>query len=239
MDSPQEHKVQIRMNRQTCMGVVAIIALMSLGSTDAHSAGNPERGKKAFLACVSCHSAEPGVHKSGPSLAEIWGKQAGSIESFGRYSDAIKESDIAWTEENLDAWLRDPQALIPGTLMRIRAIDSAQDRQDIIAYLKKLASTGAAPPDEAQQIDPADLSNPSVESRVVELSLCRDTYRVTTAAGRIFKFWEFNLRLKTDSSAKGPPSGSPVLIGSGMRGDRASLVFASPAEISPFVEEEC
>lgn len=214
-------------------------AMILLPVHNAQATGDPDRGKKAFLACVMCHSAEPGVHKSGPSLANVWGRTAGSMETFGRYSDAIKASDIAWTAENLDAWLRDPQALIPGTLMRTRGIDSPRDRQDIIAYLKKLASSKAVPPEEAHRIDPADLSNPPLGSRVTAVNHCHDTYTITTAAGQTIKYWEFNLRLKTDSSGKGPPEGAPALVGSGMRGDRASLVFASPAEISPFIEKEC
>ncbi|MEQ8664861.1 MAG: c-type cytochrome [Rhodospirillales bacterium] len=219
--------------------IIAIAAIGMMTPHDTHAEGDPERGRKAFLACVSCHSAEPGVHKSGPSLANIWSKTAGSIEIFGRYSAAIKASDITWNEDTLDAWLRDPQSLIPGTLMRIRSIDSSRDRQDIIAYLKKLASSGAAPPEGAQLIDPAELSNPPTEIQVTAIKLCRDTYEIETADGQTVKYWEFNLRLKTDSSAKGPPEGVPVLVGSGMRGDRASLVFASPAEISPFIEKKC
>ncbi len=229
----------MKRRRSFWIRIIAFTAMILLPASIAQAAGDSERGRKAFLACVSCHSAEPGVHKSGPSLANIWGKPAGSVERFGRYSDAIKASNITWTEENLDAWLRDPQALIPGTLMRIRAIDSRRDRQDIIAYLKKLASSGAAPPEEAHRIDPADLSNPPLGGRVTAVNHCRDTYTIKTAAGQTIKYWEFNLRLKTDSSGKGPPEGVPALVGSGMRGDRASLVFASPAEISPFIEEKC
>jgi len=225
--------------RRRWIPIIAIAAIGMMTSHDAQAEGDPERGRKAFIACVSCHSAEPDVHKSGPSLATIWGKTAGSIENFGRYSDAIKASDIAWNEDNLDAWLSDPQALIPNTTMRIRGIDSSRDRQDIIAYLKELATVGAAPPEESQQIDPADLSNPPSELQVTAIKLCRDTYEITTATGQTIKFWEFNLRLKTDSSDKGPPAGMPVLVGSGMRGDRASLVFASPAEISSSIEEKC
>jgi cytochrome c len=53
------------------------------------------------------------------------------------------------------------------------------------------------------------------------------------------KVWEFNLRLKTDSSEQGPPEGKPAIIGAGMRGDRASVVFSKPSEISSFIGAEC
>jgi len=53
------------------------------------------------------------------------------------------------------------------------------------------------------------------------------------------RVWEFNLRLKTDASALGPPPGKPVIVGAGMQGDRASIVFSSPDEISSFIKESC
>ena len=49
----------------------------------------------------------------------------------------------------------------------------------------------------------------------------------------------FNLRLKTDSSKLGPLPGNPVVVGAGMQGDRASIVFASPKEISGFIKQSC
>src|SRR6266852_5904286 len=49
--------------------------------------------------------------------------------------------------------------------------------------------------------------------------------------GQTLKFWEFNLRFKSDSSSRGPRKGEPVLAGQGMQGDRAQIVFSSPAEI--------
>ena len=50
---------------------------------------------------------------------------------------------------------------------------------------------------------------------------------------------EFNLRFKTDSSKLGPRPGQPVAVGAGMQGDRASIVFASPKEISTAIAESC
>ena len=84
-----------------------------------------------------------------------------------------------------------------------------------------------------------DLKKAPPAGQVTRLTHCRDTYTVTTADGRVEKVWEFNLRLKTDSSKLGPPSGKPVVVGSGMQGDRVSVVFASPKEISSFITESC
>jgi len=237
-------KTPMQVRIHTAVAVLLTVIASFIFASGTMAAGDADRGKKAFLKCVACHSAAPNVHKTGPSLASIWGRKAGAIEGFARYSDAIKKSDIVWTDETLDAWLRNPRSLVPGTLMNIRGIESATERSDIVAYLKRLASGEEPEPatrddSSATAADPADFSNPPPGNQVTALRYCRDTYRVTTAAGETFKFWEFNLRFKTDSSSKGPPKGRPVIVGSGMRGDRASLVFATPAEISVFIEDKC
>jgi cytochrome c len=68
---------------------------------------------------------------------------------------------------------------------------------------------------------------------------CGDTYYVNTADGSTYKIWEFNLRLKTDTSDNGPVTGKPVIIGVGMRGDRTALVFSSLGDLSAFTKEQC
>jgi cytochrome c len=62
---------------------------------------------------------------------------------------------------------------------------------------------------------------------------------VKTADGKTNRVWEFNLRFKTDSSKDGPLPGKPVIVGAGMQGDRASIVFAAPGEISSFIRARC
>jgi cytochrome c len=62
---------------------------------------------------------------------------------------------------------------------------------------------------------------------------------VTTADGQTTDFWEVNLRLKTDSSDTGPLAGKPVILPAGMMGDRASVFFATPDEISTFIKQQC
>ena len=84
-----------------------------------------------------------------------------------------------------------------------------------------------------------DLRTAPPEGQVASIMHCKDTYTIKTADGKLNKVWEFNLRLKTDSSDLGPLPGKPVIVGAGMQGDRASVVFAAPAEISPFITEQC
>jgi len=84
-----------------------------------------------------------------------------------------------------------------------------------------------------------DLKNAPLAGQVRSIRYCRDTYTVETADGKAEKIWEFNLRFKSDSSKLGPAPGKPVVVGAGMQGDRASVVFASPKEISQFVTSSC
>jgi hypothetical protein len=86
---------------------------------------------------------------------------------------------------------------------------------------------------------PADLRQAGTDALVASLHHCRDAYIIKTAAGATRKVWEYNVRLKTDSSSHGPHPGKPVMTESGMQGDRVSIVFASPSELGKFIKESC
>jgi len=231
------------MNRfvRACQYGILIVGLVGL---EARAAGDPARGAKVFQACTACHSVEPGEHMTGPSLARIWSRKAGAVEDFLRYSDAMKKSNVVWNDANLDKWLSDPAQLVPGTSMTFPGLKESKDRQDVIAYLRSV-SEGKAPSAEPRrggmmmQSGKADLKKAPLAGQVVSIGHCGDTYAVKTADGRTNKVWEFNLRFKTDSSKDGPLPGKPVIVGAGMQGDRASVVFAAPSEISSFVKQTC
>jgi cytochrome c len=77
------------------------------------------------------------------------------------------------------------------------------------------------------------------ERTVQAVKYCRGKYFVATAAGDVLEFPEFNLRIKSDSSDKGPHEGKPALLSAAMMGDRAFLIFSDPAEISRYIEKSC
>jgi len=197
--------------------------------------GDASRGAQLFRVCAACHSLAPGRNLTGPSLVGVYGRKAGTLASFLRYSKALKRSHIAWDEGTLDAWLRDPQSLAPGNYMSFRGLPDAKSRADLIAYLRTAPQGVAAPGSRGLP----DLKTAPPEARVTALRHCGDSYFVTTADGATTPFWDFNLRFKTDASALGPAPGSPVLLGAGMRGDRAHVVFARPEEISSLIAENC
>jgi cytochrome c len=68
---------------------------------------------------------------------------------------------------------------------------------------------------------------------------CGDAYHVTIADGAKFPFWETNVRLKIDTSPRGPKPGEPVLHRSRMVGDRVSVIFSSLAELRQSIAEKC
>ncbi|MGH8686375.1 MAG: c-type cytochrome [Burkholderiales bacterium] len=194
-------------------------------------------GARAFRACAACHAMEPGRHLTGPSLAGVWGRKAGTAPGFLRFSPALKSSGIVWDEASLDAWLADPEKKVPGNYMLLRGIGDARLRANLIAYLKA-ASAGDVPPVRGAPALP-DLKRAPTAALVAALRHCGDSYFVTNAEGRTVPYWEFNLRFKTDSSASGPTPGQPVIVAQGMRGDRAQVVFARLAEISTFIRDDC
>ncbi len=214
--------------------LLAALATLAFG-VPVHAEGDLVRGAQAARDCMACHSFAPGRHMTGPSLADVWGRKAGTAAGFARYSDALKRSGLVWDDRNLDAWLKNPAAVVPGNAMEFPGIADARTRADLLAYIKAVSSGRASAPDQRLP----NLKEADSASQVTAIRYCGDTYRLTTADGKTQAFWEFNLRFKTDGSADGPPAGKPVLVGTGMRGDRAAVVFSRPEEISGFIRRQC
>jgi cytochrome c len=229
----------MRLNRDVVKaGLLCAFGL--LGAPTRAEAGDPVKGEQYFRACGACHSLAPNHNMTGPSLAGVIGRKAGTLASFQRYSEALKSSSVVWDEKTLDAWLTNPSGFISGSTMAFRGIDQAAIRADLIAYLNKATTSplkergsgAGAPGDE-------DLKKLGPESKVRSITYCPDTYRVMTEDGQTKLFWERNLRFKTDSSVIGPEKGAPALTFGGMQGDRGFVIFNAPEEIAPFIKREC
>lgn len=113
-------------------------AAPAAGVTLASLTGDPVKGEKVFAQCKTCHVAEKGVNRVGPSLWGVVGRHSGSIEGF-KYSPANKNSGFVWTEDQLFTYLEAPQKVIKGTYMAFAGLKNPQDRADVIAYLKTRA----------------------------------------------------------------------------------------------------
>jgi cytochrome c2 len=82
------------MKKQTMIAVAAIAIVVA--SPALAQKADVSRGQQDFRACSPCHSLESDRNMTGPSLANLWGRKAGSLPSFERYSDALKETGIIW-----------------------------------------------------------------------------------------------------------------------------------------------
>src|SRR5216684_680639 len=228
--------------------VVSAALVISVAFTAARADGDPKHGAKIYGSCAACHSLEPNLHLTGPSLDGLWGKKAASAENFARYSSALKEQGFLWDEVSLNAWLTDPKAFVPGTYMTFRGIEDKKVRGDLIAFLKVAMAPGGATTAVAQGLinaemargqAPEPLATAGSEDQVTGVRHCHNSFFVATADGKQRAFWEMNLRLRIDSSANGPKRGKPMLVPGGMQGDRASIVFSDLEEIGRLVEKKC
>jgi cytochrome c len=223
------------MNRIQSIPMV-ILGLLVMPYQAVAQPGDARRGERMYRACVACHSLEPNRNMTGPSLAEVWNRKAGSLASFPRYSPALKSAGIVWTDDTLDEWIKEPQHFIPGNSMTFPGMKDARQRADLLAFLKDATRPGHAPKTEGgNQMGGMMMGGGAVpnlkkldpEHRVKSITHCGDTYKVATADGKTQDFWERNLRFKTDVSDDGPQKEAPAIVPAGMMGDRADVISAS------------
>jgi cytochrome c len=119
----------------SAMAVAVVLAVAH--STSSFAAGDAAHGATVYRQCMICHSLDK--NGIGPSHRNVFGRAAGSAPNYS-YSAALKASNIVWNDTSLDQWLVNPQALVPGTKMMF-SVDDAQDRADVIAFLKEKAGS--------------------------------------------------------------------------------------------------
>jgi cytochrome c len=114
--------------------LLALAAAMALSQVAL--AQDSGRGKAVFEQCAACHSLETDHNETGPYLKNIIGRKSASIDDF-IYSPAMRRANVNWTPDQLDAFLKDPQAPpFRGNRMPFAGIPDAQARADLIAYLQ-------------------------------------------------------------------------------------------------------
>jgi len=100
---------------------------------------SPERGQAAAKVCLACHTVEKGgPNKQGPNLWGVVGRPKASVTGFN-YSAALKSKGGNWTFEELDQFIANPKAMVPGTAMTYAGLPRDQQRADVINYLHTLA----------------------------------------------------------------------------------------------------
>ena len=117
--------------------IPAVLASFTIPHTGAAEGPSLSRGKETFeKRCGGCHSLDR--DKEGPRLRGVYGRSAGSVSSFS-YSIALKSAHFSWDADSLDRWLADPDKVVPDSDMAFH-VDKADERRDIIAYLKELSA---------------------------------------------------------------------------------------------------
>ena len=117
--------------------ITVLTSLLSLSllaaALPAHAAGDAAAGEKLYVRCQGCHSID--TNRVGPRHQGLFGRKAGSLEDYN-YSDAMRASGVVWDETTLDKFLTAPREFIKGTKMPFNGMKDAQERADLIAYLK-------------------------------------------------------------------------------------------------------
>jgi cytochrome c len=105
----------------------------------AFAQGDAAAGKIIFeQKCSTCHtmSADPAHGPTGPNLMGVTARPAGTVAGWD-FSPALRDSKLMWTDENLNKWLTDPEALVPGSKMLMK-VPNRFEREDMIAYIKSV-----------------------------------------------------------------------------------------------------
>lgn len=135
-------------------------ALVAPNGPASADAGDAERGKTLYTQCKACHQVGAGAkHRIGPHLNGIFGRLAGTHDDF-RYSAALTRAGtngLEWHADTLDAFLENPRALASGTRMSYRGMPKAQDRLDVIAYLRIFSDDPANIPEADPTAQATDL----------------------------------------------------------------------------------
>ena len=115
----------------------AVLVVFGAPAQIALPAAKPLDGATLFKQqCATCHAtnlSDPA--RQGPPLVRVFGRQAGKADGF-HYSSGFTQANFVWDDARLDAWLTNPQAVIPGAVMAYRQA-KPEVRAAIITYLKE------------------------------------------------------------------------------------------------------
>lgn len=122
---------------------LAAFSLLALAAAagPARAEGDPAAGKMVFRKCAACHTVQPGKNRVGPSLAGVFGRKPGTAAGF-KYSSAMTAFGAdgkVWDAATLDTYLTNPREVVKGTRMVFPGLRKAEDRANVIAYLKSVS----------------------------------------------------------------------------------------------------
>jgi cytochrome c len=103
-------------------------------ASNSHADCDRTHGAEVFQKCAVCHSLKPGEQLMGPSLGNLSGRAAGTLQGFS-FSSALLNSHIVWNAATLERFIADPQSDIPGTVMPYRGVKDPTERAALVCYL--------------------------------------------------------------------------------------------------------
>jgi cytochrome c len=117
-----------------------VIAAMGFGlmAATAWADGDATKGADVYKKCAACHSVADKTNKVGPFLRGVVGRKAAGADGYN-YSEAMKTfaaTGAIWDDATLDKYLADPKATIPSNKMPFAGLKIAEDRANLIAFLK-------------------------------------------------------------------------------------------------------
>lgn len=98
-------------------------------------------GAPLFKKCARCHSlGAEGKRRSGPTLAGLFGRAAGSVEGYN-YSSALTGVDFRWNEKTIyELFDQGPDKYLPGTKMPLQKVSDAEKLTQLVDYLKQITA---------------------------------------------------------------------------------------------------
>lgn len=120
--------------------LAAVLVLAGLAAPALAQDGDPEAGEQVFRRCQVCHAVGEGAaNRVGPHLNGVVGREWATVEGFNYSNDLVEggEAGRVWDEETLDAYLENPKAVAPRGRMAFPGLRNAQERADVIAYLRQ------------------------------------------------------------------------------------------------------
>ncbi len=151
---------------QTILRHAAAAALVAVatGPGMADDFGDADEGARVFRKCQACHAVGPDAFsRTGPHLNDLFGRRAGALDGFDYSAGLVRMGNdgLAWDFASLDAYLENPKAFASDTRMNFVGLKDAEDRADVLAFLRQYSDSpanipGAAPTAAPREVELSD-----------------------------------------------------------------------------------
>lgn len=125
------------MRTETLMIAPMLLSALAFVGASSGKAAELAQGEQVFKKCERCHTLNAGgAQQEGPNLHGVFGRKAGTAPGW-TFSEAMKNSNVIWTRETLDAYLAKPKEFMPDSTMNFPGLRKSEDRDAVITYLEQ------------------------------------------------------------------------------------------------------